>query len=201
MAAIRVPEQTMLLVCDIQERYRKDMFEFDAMSSMIGKLVKAAKIMNLATLTTEQSPKALGTVEEVGQHIRELEQNNLGIFRKSKFSMHNKDTTETNDFSKFDSFIVTGVESHVCVLQTALDLLRMDPQPTVFIPADCVSSGNKQEIPIAFRRMERAGAIITTSESVLFELLGGADHPKFDELVELIQEDASATAHALEKLL
>nr|ODN91233.1 hypothetical protein L203_01436 [Cryptococcus depauperatus CBS 7841] len=179
----------------------KDMFEFDAMSSMISKMVQAAKVLEISTLVTEQDSKALGTVEEIGKHLQQLEHNNLGVFKKSKFSMQTDETNRAADITAFDTFIVTGVESHVCVLQTALDLLRMKPQATVFIPADCVSSGNKQEIPIALRRMEKAGATVTTSESVLFELLGDADHPKFEGLVAVIKNEAANTAQALEKLL
>ncbi|AFR95407.2 hypothetical protein J008_03283 [Cryptococcus neoformans] len=196
---------TLLLVCDLQERKRQDIWEFDAMSSMISKMVRAAKILEIATLTTEQNskddPKALGTIEEVGQHLQQLEHNNLGIYKKNRLSMQTKGTRRGVDFQKYDTFIVTGIEAHVCILQTALDLLRLESKPTVFIPADCISSGNKQEIPIALRRMERDGAVITTSESVLFELLGDADHPKFEALVDLIKGEAENTRKALAALL
>lgn len=175
------------------------------MSSMISKMVRAAKILEIATLTTEQNskddPKALGTIEEVGQHLQQLEHNNLGIYKKNRLSMQTKGTRRGVDFQKYDTFIVTGIEAHVCILQTALDLLRLESKPTVFIPADCISSGNKQEIPIALRRMERDGAVITTSESVLFELLGDADHPKFEALVDLIKGEAENTRNALAALL
>ncbi|OWZ77820.1 hypothetical protein C365_03577 [Cryptococcus neoformans Bt85] len=196
---------TLLLVCDLQERKRQDIWEFDAMSSMVSKMVRAAKILEIATLTTEQNskddPKALGTIEEVGQHLQQLEHNNLGIYKKNRLSMQTKGTRRGVDFQKYDTFIVTGIEAHVCILQTALDLLRLESKPTVFIPADCISSGNKQEIPIALRRMERDGAVITTSESVLFELLGDADHPKFEALVDLIKGEAENTRKALAALL
>ncbi|AGV14402.1 hypothetical protein, variant [Cryptococcus neoformans var. grubii H99] len=192
---------TLLLVCDLQERKRQDIWEFDAMSSMISKMVRAAKILEIATLTTEQNSKALGTIEEVGQHLQQLEHNNLGIYKKNRLSMQTKGTRRGVDFQKYDTFIVTGIEAHVCILQTALDLLRLESKPTVFIPADCISSGNKQEIPIALRRMERDGAVITTSESVLFELLGDADHPKFEALVDLIKGEAENTRKALAALL
>ncbi|XAO25474.1 hypothetical protein I312_104300 [Cryptococcus bacillisporus CA1280] len=196
---------TLLLICDLQERKRQDIWEFDAMSSMISKMVRAAKILEIATLTTEQNskddPKALGTIEEVGQHLQQLQHNNLGIYKKNRLSMQTKGTQRGVDFNKYDTFIVTGIEAHVCILQTALDLLRLESKPTVFILADCISSGNKQEIPIALRRMERDGAIITTSESVLFELLGDADHPKFEALVDLIKEEEENTRKALAALL
>ncbi|KGB78043.2 hypothetical protein CNBG_4130 [Cryptococcus deuterogattii R265] len=196
---------TLLLICDLQERKRQDIWEFDAVSSMISKMVRAAKILEIATLTTEQNskddPKALGTIEEVGQHLQQLQHNNLGIYKKNRLSMQTKGTQKGVDFNKYDTFIVTGIEAHVCILQTALDLLRLESKPTVFILADCISSGNKQEIPIALRRMERDGAVITTSESVLFELLGDADHPKFEALVDLIKEEQENTRKALAALL
>ncbi|WVQ89429.1 hypothetical protein IAS59_003189 [Cryptococcus gattii] len=196
---------TLLLICDLQERKRQDIWEFDAMSSMISKMVRAAKILEIATLTTEQNskddPKALGTIEEVGQHLQQLQHNNLGIYKKNRLSMQTEGTRRGVDFNKYDTFIVTGIEAHVCILQTALDLLRLESKPTVFILADCISSGNNQEIPIALRRMERDGAIITTSESVLFELLGDADHPKFEALVDLIKEEKENTRKALAALL
>ncbi|KAE8542370.1 hypothetical protein D1P53_001147 [Cryptococcus gattii VGV] len=181
---------TLLLICDLQERKRQDIWEFDAMSSMISKMVRAAK----SKTRKSDDPKALGTIEEVGQHLQQLQHNNLGIYKKNRLSMQTKGTQRGVDFNKYDTFIVTGIE-------TALDLLRLESKPTVFILADCISSGNKQEIPIALRRMERDGAVITTSESVLFELLGDADHPKFEALVDLIKEEEENTRKALAALL
>ena len=78
------------------------------------------------------------------------------------------------------------METHVCVLQTALDLLNRDFR--VFVPVDAVASRQALDQEVALRRLERAGAILTTAETTLFEWLGTAAHPHFKQASQLVQQ-------------
>lgn len=100
---------------------------------------------------------------------------------------------------KINSVVLFGIESHVCILQTALDLRKNDID--VYVLMDGVSSINKQETKVAFDRMRNDGVILTTSESILFEILGDAAHPKFKAISQLIKETREDTAMALQSLL
>ena len=88
--------------------------------------------------------------------------------------------------------VLAGIESHVCVLHTALDLLAADFR--VYIPVDAVGSRYAVDHEFALRRLEKAGAILTTAETCVFEWLGGANHPRFKEASALVQERMKALA-------
>ncbi|KAL2440871.1 hypothetical protein ABEF95_007847 [Exophiala dermatitidis] len=96
------------------------------------------------------------------------------------------------------SIIITGIETHICVTQTALDLL--DRGHRVYILQDGVSSCNAGERPVALNRLAREGCTVTTSESILFELLGDAKHDKFKAVSTLIKETKEETRVAVETL-
>jgi len=99
---------------------------------------------------------------------------------------------------KVENVMIVGIESHVCVLQTTLDLLKKGLN--VFIIRDAISSCNQQEIPLAIERMRLAGATITTSESALFELMLDSKHPNFKAISGLIKTEKDSTKAALEAL-
>ncbi|KAJ9060254.1 hypothetical protein DSO57_1032861 [Entomophthora muscae] len=90
-----------------------------------------------------------------------------------------------------ESVILFGLESHVCILQTCLDLLRHGFDVRVVV--DGVSSANKTEIPIALMRMSAAGAILSTSDSILFELMADSKNPKFKEISAIVKAHLVST--------
>jgi nicotinamidase-related amidase len=94
--------------------------------------------------------------------------------------------------------ILVGIEAHICVLQTTLDLL--DKGHKVYVLVDGVSSCNKEEIPIALRRLAREGAQITTSESFLYECMGDAGISEFRSIARLVKESKQSTTRALQAL-
>jgi len=104
---------------------------------------------------------------------------------------------------EIDTIILFGIEAHVCILQTALSLL--DPPSarpyTVYIPADGISSCNKTEVPIAIARLREAGAIITTSESIAFQLVQDSARPEFKAFSTLIKSSKDVTKAAGDVLL
>ena len=95
--------------------------------------------------------------------------------------------------------VIVGIESHICVTQTTLDLLANGHK--VYVLADGVSSCNRQEIPIALARLREAGAVVTTSESFLYECMGDASIPEFRSIAALVKETSSGTKETLSTLL
>jgi hypothetical protein len=132
-------------------------------------------------MATEQYPKGLGpTVPELAQRLPERPD-------KTAFSCCAIPGLVEGFRKKGRSRIVlTGIESHVCVLNTALDLLAADLR--VYIPVDAVASRFAVDHATALERLEKAGAILTTVETALFEMTGGAGHPRFKQVSALIQE-------------
>ncbi|KAE8269924.1 hypothetical protein A4X09_0g2405 [Tilletia walkeri] len=180
---------------------------FDHVVNATSKVLRAAQILDLPVFTTEQNPRALGaTVAPLMDIIKTLPPiSSEAVHPKTRFSMVLPEVTEqwlasaSGVEGGIKSVIMTGIESHVCVLQTSLDLLERGYQ--VHVLADAVSSCNAEEVPLALARLRQAGAQITTSESILFQLLEDAAHPKFKAISSLIKEEKSTTAEALKFLL
>ena len=94
--------------------------------------------------------------------------------------------------------VIVGIESHICVTQTTLDLLRAGH--TVYVLADGVSSCNREEVPLALARLRHEGAVVTTSESWIFECVGDAGIDEFKEIAKLVKDSKDNTAKVLESL-
>jgi nicotinamidase-related amidase len=167
-------DRTALVVVDVQEGFRP-YASFTAVASACGKLVSAARLLDVPRILSEQYPKGLGrTAPEVGiQEERPIEKTVFSAARADGFDLNGRDQA-----------IVCGIETHVCVSQTVHDLL--DRGVTVHVPADAVGSRHAIDYERGVERMERAGAVISTVEAALFELLGSADAPEFKAVQKLI---------------
>ncbi|OAG34488.1 hypothetical protein AYO21_11354 [Fonsecaea monophora] len=163
------------------------------------KLVKAAKILNIPVFVTTQNASRLGaTVPELTSLIPETTPEAID---KTAFSMlvpalqtHLQSLTSSP--SDKLSVLIVGIETHICVTQTTLDLLAAGHK--VYVIADGVSSCNAGERPVALHRLAREGAVVTTSESLLFELLGDAKDDKFKAVSGLVKETKEETRQAVE---
>ncbi|KAF9438783.1 Isochorismatase domain-containing protein 1 [Entomortierella beljakovae] len=185
------PKTTAFFLCDIQEKFRNVIFQYPSVVATAQKMIAAHKILDIPLIVTEQYPKALGaTAAEL-----DLSQAKINI-PKSKFSMVVPEVEK--ELKDVKSVVIFGIESHVCVLQTALDLLEKNYD--VHLLADGVSSSNSFEIEHAINRIRAAGGYITTSESILFQLVGDAKHEKFKAISNLIKESKEATALTGNKL-
>lgn len=120
---------------------------------------------------------------------------------KTLFSMITPEVQQSLDSLKAEgplSCILVGIESHICITQTTIDLLNAGHK--VYVLADGVSSCNKEEVPIALARLRHAGAIITTSESFIYELVGDAGTAEFKEIIKVIKETSASTKETMQTL-
>ncbi|KAI0771545.1 Isochorismatase hydrolase [Trametes elegans] len=200
MAAVRklIPARTVLFACDIQTRFRPLVYGFDHVVATAHKMFKLAKVLQVPVLITEQNPRALGeTAPELDP--APLGELHLGTFPKSSFSMAIPPVQELLKKHDLESIVLFGIESHVCVLQSALDLLALGYD--VHVLADGVSSCHHDEVGTALARMRQAGAQITTSESAAFELQVDAEKPNFKAFSSIIKDERDNTSKALEALV
>lgn len=139
--------------------------------------------MDIPLIVTEQNP------EKLGKTISELDVSHAaGVFAKTKFSMAIPQVLDILEASKnVDSIVIMGLETHICVEQTALDLLAMNKFGEIHIVADCALSRTSGDRKFALRRLQSLGCIITTSENVIFKLVKDKNHPKFNDIRKLVQ--------------
>jgi len=180
------PKTSALLLCDMQEKFRKTVSHFDQIVSVSNRMLKAAQILDVPVVATEQYPKGLGrTVAELG-----LKEANVPIFEKTCFTMmcdqvqnHLKSATPNAK-----SILLCGIETQACIFQTTLDLLEKGYN--VHLVVDAISSRSQVDRMFALRQLEKAGAVLTTSECTFFALVRDATHPKFKEIQKLIATSA-----------
>jgi nicotinamidase-related amidase len=165
----------------VQEKLVPLVFDPDVLLRNIAFLIDAARLLNLPIQCTEQYPRGLGaTVPELAEKLPERP-DKVAFSSCAVPSVVQKFHREARP-----KIVLCGIETHVCVLHTALDLLALDFR--VYVAVDAVGSRYRIDHDVALRRLERAGAILTTSEMCVFEWIGGAGHPQFKPVSRLIQE-------------
>lgn len=139
--------------------------------------------MNIPLIVTEQNPEKLGTT------IKEFDvKHAIGPFGKTKFSMFIPEVSGyLKTLNNVETVVLFGLESHICVEQTAMDLLSQDKYD-VHIVADCVLSRTLDDRHLALKRLENLGCFITTSENVIFKLMKDKNHPNFNDIRKLVAE-------------
>ena len=173
------PDRATLVVIDIQEGFRKVIPGFHGLVDATATLVRGAAAIGIPVVVTEQYPKGLGsTVSEVAAHLPE----DTRAVEKLRFSAAEADGF---DLGRRDQAVVCGIEAHVCVNQTVLDLIQEGVE--VHVAADAVGSRTEANRELALNRMERCGAVLSSVEMALFELLGGADAPGFKDVQALVK--------------
>jgi nicotinamidase-related amidase len=169
-------EDSVLVVVDVQEAFRKVIADFEDVARKSATLVEGARILGVPTIVTEQYPKGLGaTVDEVGL-------DGQPVLEKTVFAASRADGFDLGGRSQA---IVCGIEAHVCVHQTVEDLVGKGVE--VHLVADAVSSRDPGNKAVALERAARAGAVPTTTEMALLELCGEAGTPEFKEVQGLIK--------------
>jgi len=174
----------VLVVVDVQERLfnAMDAERRDDMVANVMILVSAARRLDVPVLVTEQYPKGLGrTLPELRALLGDTPP-----FEKTAFSCCGADGfMDRMRALGADHVILTGIEAHVCVLLTALDLLTRGLR--VSIVADAVCSRRPANLEIGLGQARQASAVVTATETVVFQLLGGADSDAFRELSKLLR--------------
>jgi nicotinamidase-related amidase len=182
------PSESSLLVVDVQEKLLPAIPTTPRLLLNIGFLLDASRLLEIPARATEQYPSGLGPTASVlaerlpAQRPAKLAFSCCGI----------PDLVARLKQGGRSSVIVCGIETHVCVLQTVLDLL--DAGLKVAVAADAVGGRLALDHELALRRMERAGALITTCETVVFEWLGTAAAPQFKAVSGLIRQRTRALA-------
>jgi len=177
------PKETLLLVIDVQGRLAKAVFQPEVVEKSINKLLRACTILGVPILLTEQYPKGLGcTIDS----LRELLPGNLPL-EKNSFSCCGAPEfmRQLRAFNRND-ILVTGIETHVCVYQTAVELLEFGYN--VHLVTDCVSSRTEENKLLGIRCIEKAGASLTSTEMAVFELLRVAEGEQFKAISNIVKE-------------
>lgn len=175
-------EDSLLLIIDVQEKLVKAL-DKDVIIKKVFNLTKSAKLLSIPVIVTEQYPKGLGsTVESIARELPE----STPVFEKVSFNALDEEgvLSKIRTFNK-KQIIICGIETHICVHQTAAALLREGFQ--VHVVKDACASRNKYEFKQGIERMEANGATITCVEIILFEWLKNAKNPCFKEIQSLIK--------------
>lgn len=175
---------SLLCVVDIQERLLPAIPTGPQVVAMAGRLADAATLLGVRSVLTEQYPKGLGTTPP------DLAAKLPPALTKMAFSCCGSDTFTATIAADIESVLLCGLETHVCIQQTALDLLARGL--TVFITVDAVGSRHSLDHEIALRRLESSGALLTTTEAALFEWCRSAEHPQFQAVRKLVLSDQTS---------
>lgn len=175
-------ENTIGLIIDIQERLFPVVHENEKLLKNCKTLIEGLKALNIPMLVSQQYTKGLGnTLPEIQNLIPDFE-----YIEKTNFSCYElPEVTAKLQELNARNIIICGIESHICVLQTAIDMKDAGLHPIVVM--DCVSSRTTDNIEIAKERFRNEGIIMTSYESILFELTRGAGTAEFKAISKLVK--------------
>jgi len=169
------------LVVDVQEKLLPAIHEGEQILENARRMIAAAEVLGVPTLVTEQYPAGLGpTCAGLREALGEAP-----VIEKTRFSACVPAVVDKLAELGRPAVVVVGVEAHVCVQQTVLDLLRAGYGP--WVCADAVGSRRPLDRDTAIERMRQAGAVVTTTESVIFELLGEAGTELFKRILKIVK--------------
>jgi nicotinamidase-related amidase len=171
---------TALLVIDVQERLLPVIDGHDELETRIGVAVDGAAALGIPTIAAEQYPKGLGpTVASLADRLS-------APIEKLTFSCCGVEAFDRAlAAAGSQTVLVAGIETHVCVAQTCLDLLERGSTPVLLL--DCTGSRHRHDHDAAVARLREAGVVVTTVESALFELVGAAGSDEFKQISRLVK--------------
>lgn len=175
-------ENSCLLIVDVQGKLAQLMYDKKQLFRNLQVLARGANMLDMKILVCRQNPRALGEViDELVPHIEGIEPGDKNVFSCCGSDVFNTQLQAAN----VKNVILCGIEAHICVTQTAIDLI--DKGYGVYVVVDAVSSRIESNKKIGLKRMEQEGVKVCSTEMVLFELLKTAEHPKFRDIAKLIK--------------
>ena len=173
-------ENALLFICDAQTRLLPAIFEAQRVERNIAMLATLARRLDLPVVVSEQNPSKIGgTADAIARALGEFEP-----IEKMRFSAWPDAQTALENCGR-KTVLLCGLESHICVAQTALDLL--DFGYTVFAAYDAISSRREDNRNVGWQRMMGAGAVAASTEAAIYELLGEAGTPDFRAMLDLVK--------------
>ena len=164
---------TQIVCIDIQEKLVKMLENGEKIAKNCEKMIKAASVLAIDTIITEQYPKGLGETVFNTFNFEKTEKISFSAYQDIKYLL------------KKPNILVFGIETHICVLQSVMDLLEKNYN--IYVIEDCSSSRSNNDHKIALELMKQKGASIITLETALFQLLKSSRHPDFKEIQGLIK--------------
>ena len=175
-------EDTLLIVIDFQEKLMPAMHDKEELEDRTVRLIKGTEALGIPKIVTQQYTRGIGnTIPSISEALGEF----TPIDKTSFSCLGNEDFAEQLREYGRKNIVICGIEAHICVLQTALQL--MEEGYRVYVAADCISSRNINDKLWGAERMERAGAVITTYEAVLYEILGDAKAEGFKAVSAIVK--------------
>ncbi|MDZ4197786.1 MAG: hydrolase [Kiritimatiellia bacterium] len=172
----------LTVLIDAQEKLMAVMRNRQALEDRILCLLRGCRALDIPILSTEQTPEKLGpTLSTLAEQIPggpAVPKRTFSCVRSEEFVRRLEESGRTQ-------IVLAGIESHVCVYQTAIDLMEEDYE--VFVVTDCVRSRHEEDQTVALQEMGRAGILLATLEMVLFQGLGSADDPAFREILRMVK--------------
>jgi len=174
-------DNCVLLVLDMQEKFRPAIYGFEEIITNISKLIKVFQILKIPIVMTEQYPQGLGkTVIEIDCLLnnKKIEKTEFSCFNNKTFNSQIKKVNKKN-------LIVAGVETHICVLKTILEGVKNEYN--VHLVVDATSSRKRLDKDIAIKRAEQSNIFLTTTEAIIFQLIDSSKDKDFKEISKIIK--------------
>ena len=178
------PGECLLLVIDVQERLIGSISNAQAVVANIAALIKTAQIFHIPVLTTEQ--EKLGPTVPQLKDLLDLSDAPSPVTKSSFSSWPSPAFRQALGKMNRKRLLITGLESHICISQTSLDLLANNYQ--LYVVADATSSYSVQDRQVALDRLSSQGAILTTTEALIYELTATAQAPEFKKILQVVKD-------------
>jgi len=172
----------VLMVVDIQDAFQGHIPDLEQVIARSGIMIQAARLLEIPIIVTEQYPKGLGRTVEPLRNIL----GDCPYYDKLTFScLGDEKIKAALSASQRSQLLLVGIETHVCLAQTAFDSLALGLK--TFLAADAISSRRSADAQTALKRLRNAGAVITTTEAAILEMTKSSQHPRFREISKLIK--------------
>ncbi len=175
-------ENSILILIDVQGNLAHQMYEKETLFEALVKMIKGARALEIPIIWVEQNPKGLGETIPV---VADLLTNQSKVAKSTFSCLGDQEFLRQLDRESKNQVMLVGIEAHVCVYQTALDLLKKDYQVTII--TDAISSRTKENKLLALENLRAAGALMSSVEMALFEMLKKAEGPVFKEIIKIVK--------------